>query len=199
MSLLHHQPFKGFYVAEELVTTMCFRVPFWILWSIPRSNRIRPSWSVLRCVYIYFLRRYFLLNFRSVLPFLFLTVETDSLDRSGGILNSPNHLAIRGGKNVNGVWIDPAPNAVLGDIRARAEAAGVEYVRIPGYWFTKQNAKLELVAPTSSETASERVVYSLHGTLPSRRFWPLLQVGPLDLTYAQGAGLSDFQRIQVTH
>ncbi|KAF8829157.1 hypothetical protein HHX47_DHR3001169 [Lentinula edodes] len=43
---LRHQPYKALYTAFEFVGTVLVKVPFWLLLSIPRSWRPRPSWSM---------------------------------------------------------------------------------------------------------------------------------------------------------
>jgi len=35
---LHKQPFKGLYLSYQLITTIFFRVPLWILLAIPRQD-----------------------------------------------------------------------------------------------------------------------------------------------------------------
>jgi len=102
MPLLHHQPFKAIYIVAEITIIFFFRVPFWIVISIPKSRRPRPSWSLSRSVLVYALRRYFLLNFWV-----------------GGVLRAPNYLALQKGKDVNGVWVNAAPDSPAIGIRGR--------------------------------------------------------------------------------
>lgn len=87
---------------------------------------------------------------------------TYSIGSTGGVLNSADHRAIRQGKNVNAVWIEPAPELVVGDIRERADQAGVNYVRLPAYWFTKKGSHFN---PQHKPSKNEKVIYSLHGKL----------------------------------
>ncbi|KIJ37772.1 hypothetical protein M422DRAFT_177429 [Sphaerobolus stellatus SS14] len=143
MALLHRNPFKALYILLEILTTVVFRVPYWVIYSIPKSNRPRQSWAVSRCVFVYGLRRFFLMSYVT-----------------GGLLKSPDHRAIGQGKNVHGVWVNAAPDFVKGSIRERAEKVGMEYVKIPGYWFVKKGEAYDY---QYKPTADEKVVYSFHG------------------------------------
>ncbi len=61
---------------------------------------------------------------------------------------------------MNGVWVDPVPSLITGDLKAYAETASVESIRIPGYWTHKQDSSIEVA---SSPQAGEKLIYSLHG------------------------------------
>jgi len=49
---------------------------------------------------------------------------------------------------------------IIGDLKAYAEAASVESIRIPGYWTRKLASGIEVAAPPQ---AGEKVIYHLHG------------------------------------
>jgi hypothetical protein len=51
-------PLKGLYLCFELTTTLCFRLPSWILGNIPRKLRPRQSWSLKKSVLIKALDRF---------------------------------------------------------------------------------------------------------------------------------------------
>jgi acetyl esterase/lipase len=80
--------------------------------------------------------------------------------RVGNIAPKTNYLAIQPGPGVNGVWVDPVPNLVIGDLKAYAETASVESIRIPGYWTQKLASSIGVTAPPQ---AGEKLVYFLHG------------------------------------
>jgi hypothetical protein len=51
-------PLKGLYLTFELITTLFFRLPFWILGNVPRKLRPRQSWSLRKSVFIRALDRF---------------------------------------------------------------------------------------------------------------------------------------------
>ncbi len=61
---------------------------------------------------------------------------------------------------MNGTWVAPVPSLIIGDLKAYAEAASVESIRIPGYWTRKLASGIEVAAPPQ---AGEKVIYHLHG------------------------------------
>ena len=44
----------------------------------------------------------------------------------------PNYKELETGNGVEGVWIDPAPELVYGELKQWANAQGVSSVRLPG-------------------------------------------------------------------
>ncbi len=80
--------------------------------------------------------------------------------RIGNVAPRTNHLAIQPGPGVNGVWVDPVPGLVIGDLQAYAQTASVEAIRIPGYWTHKLASSIEVAAPPQ---AGEKLIYFLHG------------------------------------
>lgn len=61
---------------------------------------------------------------------------------------------------MNAAWVDPTPRLVVGDIKTLAEAAAVQYIHIPGYWYYRPGETMPVGAPP---TPGEKVVYALHG------------------------------------
>ncbi|KAK7051571.1 hypothetical protein VNI00_004550 [Paramarasmius palmivorus] len=144
MSLLHYHPVKGIYLAGELLVYLLLRLPYWTLASLRPSWRPRPTWSIKYCLCVYALRKFYWIHLRV-----------------NGALPSPNHTALQatGRRGMNGVWIAPAlPNMIVGQIRSAAEKAGIEGVRIPGYWYTK-----DAVEMGEKENEGDTVVFYLHG------------------------------------
>jgi len=82
--------------------------------------------------------------------------------KSGGFrfIPMPTHLAIVEGLNVKGLWIPPIPHLIVGDVRKWADQAGVDSIRIPGYWMEQEGSNREV---GDAPRAGEKVIYHLHG------------------------------------
>ncbi|GLB37506.1 putative steryl acetyl hydrolase [Lyophyllum shimeji] len=137
------QPLKAAYLTYQVLTTLLLRIPLWVLLAIPRPLRPRASWSVKRTVFVNFVRH-------------FLNISA----RSGPVIILPNHLAITPGENVNGVWLDPAPQLVTGKLQTWMHATSVTPSRIPGYWIHRKGSTIEVAA---APKPGEKVLYNLHG------------------------------------
>jgi acetyl esterase/lipase len=61
---------------------------------------------------------------------------------------------------VKGVWVEPVPELVLGDLKTWAEISNVEPIRIPGYWIDQKGCDIE---PGSEAAPGEKVFYHFHG------------------------------------
>ncbi|KAF8219895.1 endoplasmic reticulum protein [Tricholoma matsutake] len=140
---LRFQPFKGFYLIYQLLATLFIYVPFWILLAVPRSRRPRPSWDLRRVLYMKLIRRF-----------------SHVVAKTGPLSITPNHLAITGGVDVKGVWVEAVPHLVTGVLKACMTATSVTPVRIPGYWMHKQGSTIKVEA---SPAPGEKVVYHMHG------------------------------------
>ncbi|KAG5639419.1 hypothetical protein H0H81_002951 [Sphagnurus paluster] len=79
---------------------------------------------------------------------------------TGPLTILPNHLAITPGPDVNGVWVDPTPQLVIGQLKTWTAATSIAPARIPGYWMHKKGSALEV---GSAPTLGEKVLYHLHG------------------------------------
>ena len=88
--------------------------------------------------------------------------------RVGGVLKAPNHLALRKGKGVNGVWVDPAPELVHGHILEQCTELAVEFMKLPGYWYTKKGKTFDAKYKPSR---TDKVVYTLHGASAFERHY----------------------------
>ncbi|KAJ8077342.1 hypothetical protein PM082_001772 [Marasmius tenuissimus] len=163
-----HQPVKAIYLTYQLITTLFFRFPFWIITSIPRSLRPRKSWDLRRTVVVKFTRH--MINLTS---------------KTGPLVKTPNHLAITPIKEVGhvpGLWISPAsPKYITGSLELWARVAEVSAIRIPGYWLHKKGSTIETGA---SPMPGEKVVLALHGGAYIR-----LSAHPSDVTAGIARGL----------
>ncbi|KAG6832613.1 hypothetical protein H0H92_014449 [Tricholoma furcatifolium] len=137
-----NQPFKGIFLTYQFFATL-FRVPLWVLLAVPKSWRPRESWSIKRVVMVKFLRFFFGLS-TSV----------------GPVIKLPDHKALTLGRNVKGLWVDPAPELITGKLETWMKASGVTPVRIPGYWQHKKGSNINMGA---SPSPGEKVLYHLHG------------------------------------
>lgn len=76
------------------------------------------------------------------------------------MIASPNHLSLITGVNVRGVWIEPVPKFITGELKLWAAVSSVTSVRIPGYWIHKKGSSMPIDA---APVPGEKVVYALHG------------------------------------
>jgi len=140
---LRHQPAKGLYLIYQLISTLLVRIPLWVILAIPRSLRPRDSWNLKRVIQVKLLRHMLLLT-----------------SKTGPLTSMPDYLAITPGVNVNGIWVDPVPELIAGELKSWTLAASVSSVRIPGYWMHRKGSTIDIGAPPIPE---EKVVYFLHG------------------------------------
>ena len=80
--------------------------------------------------------------------------------RVGPLLKTPDHLAIVPGAGAKGVWVEPVPELVTGDVKLWAEIASVKPSRIPGYWYHKKGSD---IAGGARPMPGEKVIYRFHG------------------------------------
>ncbi|KIP06420.1 hypothetical protein PHLGIDRAFT_72685 [Phlebiopsis gigantea 11061_1 CR5-6] len=123
----------------ETFTVIFVRLPLVLLYSVPRRNRPRPTWTIRRVLWLHVLKNGY-------------------LHRLAG--KNPDHTAITGGPGVKGVWVAPTPHLIQGEVKEWAELAGVESVSIPGYWMDKQGSDIPACAPPAE---GEIVLMHLHG------------------------------------
>jgi acetyl esterase/lipase len=76
------------------------------------------------------------------------------------ILPTYDHLTLATGADIKGVWIEPVPELVTGNLQSWAGIASVKPVRIPGYWSHKKGSTIPVGAPPMP---GEKVVLILHG------------------------------------
>ncbi|KLO06691.1 alpha/beta-hydrolase [Schizopora paradoxa] len=74
-------------------------------------------------------------------------------------LDLPDHRELRLGDGVLGVYVDGIPeDLVVGEINEAAEKAGVQPIRIPGYWMHQGELPMG-----QKPSEGEKVIYFLHG------------------------------------
>ena len=82
------------------------------------------------------------------------------LIRTGYWWKESDYLALEVGTNIKGVWVNPVPHLIIGQVREWAQITGVEPVRIPGYWLEKPGAAIPVGARAQT---GEKVLYALRG------------------------------------
>jgi acetyl esterase/lipase len=84
-----------------------------------------------------------------------------NIRRVGFSTPTPNHHAIATDKGIKGLWVDPVPAAlIIDEINSFALTAGVEPIRIPGYWLDKKGLNIPI---GEAPAPGEKVAYCLHG------------------------------------
>lgn len=82
-------------------------------------------------------------------------------------IEQPIEYCPAGENNTGFVWVAPAPQLVVGELKELADANGVEAVRTGGYWI---GPRLGAVPAGKQACAGEKVVYHVHGE-PRTAFW----------------------------
>jgi acetyl esterase/lipase len=138
------QPLKTTYLAYQALSTLLFRLPYWLVRAIVPSLRPRRSWSIRRTVGINLLRLSFTI-----------------LHKVGPLAKSPDHKELDAKKGILGVWVEPISSSyVIGEVERWAAQAGVQPIKLPGYWIHEKGSSIEMGAPPAP---GEKVVYALHG------------------------------------
>jgi acetyl esterase/lipase len=93
---------------------------------------------------------------------LSLMNQSCQIDLSTGLINlSPDYRALQSTREVPGVWIAPVRGSlVVGNLAHWARRAGIEPIRIPGYWILQEGANIK---HSSRPEHGEKVVLALHG------------------------------------
>jgi acetyl esterase/lipase len=84
----------------------------------------------------------------------------DTPDSVQGLDNHPTYRRVAPAHIDKVIWIDPVPELVVGEVKAWAQAAEVDSVRIPIYVYHRPGADPADGVPLS---AGEKVALSLHG------------------------------------
>ncbi|KAI0940562.1 hypothetical protein AcW1_003725 [Taiwanofungus camphoratus] len=143
---LQRQPFRSLYLAFQAVKTYIIRLPAWYLLFIPRFLRPRPSWSLQKCIAVPQGRLYSMFG--------------PITQRVGFFRSWPTYRAIPDDPKLKSVWIDPVPDLILGDVQEWAGIAGVQPIRVPGYWLDKKGLDTQINEKPAPE---EKVILYLHG------------------------------------
>ncbi|GBE78982.1 alpha/beta-hydrolase [Sparassis crispa] len=137
-----HQPLHSIYLVGNILILLLVRLPLWTLANLIPSWRPRPSWSLGRVLIVS--------GYRAFLDIMYSTtlMGSESLEK-----------AALSAQSLGFVWVEAAPDFVLGEIREIADANSVEACRTGGFWY----------GPTASGEAGrkaspgEKVIYHLHG------------------------------------
>lgn len=77
----------------------------------------------------------------------------------GPIKACPDSDSITKSKIATGIWCEPKPELITGRVKQWAEAAKIEAVRVPGYWYSSPRSD---VAVGVSARPNEKVFYHFH-------------------------------------
>ncbi|KAH8828078.1 endoplasmic reticulum protein [Flagelloscypha sp. PMI_526] len=136
------QPWKALYLTYQVISTVIVRVPVWFLLALPPGLRQRKSWTVQREFMVRLLRH--------------MVGQIEG--QVGKISNAPDHTQLVLGKDVEGIWIPPIPEALVqGEIASLAIAAEVKPIKIPGYWYHSDKKGIE-----SDEFDSQKILLCFH-------------------------------------
>jgi acetyl esterase/lipase len=72
----------------------------------------------------------------------------------------PNFECIVNSKIATGVWCKPIPELIKGRVKKWAQAANVEAIRVPGYWYNSPRSPIPVGARAQP---NEKVFYHFHG------------------------------------
>lgn len=109
--------------------------------------RPRPSWSAYKTLALSYVR--------------YWSVVGPVVERAGQITKVPDHRAIPDAPGVKGVWLEPTPQLLVGDVARWAEQADVRPTRIPGYWYAKDGSDTPIGAPPDE---GEKVFLYFHAS-----------------------------------
>ncbi|KAI0081516.1 alpha/beta-hydrolase [Panus rudis PR-1116 ss-1] len=143
---LKNEPYRSLFITYKIVTLYLFRLPFWSIYYIPKALRPYPTWTWRRCI-----------QFRK-LKVVFDFGEVSK--RAGPVIAKPDYRAILAGLAVKGLWLEPVSDLVVGDVKSWADTAGVESIRIPGYWYDREGSDTPI---GEKPKPGEKVVYFIHG------------------------------------
>ncbi len=141
-----NQPLKTAYTAGGVVYVLA-ALPVWLVLDAMPAARPRKSWPMKRAI----LARVF----RTVIDMMFQTS-----------LPAPTPLSTyeQKGSSLGFVWVEAAPELVVGEVAEIAEKNGVKPERTGGFWYGPRDANGGVGQRASP---GERVVYHLHGTYPT--------------------------------
>lgn len=160
-----NQPYKSLYLVYSALFILLWWLPYWTLISIIPSWRPRPTWGILRTIYINALRK-----FIEVLWAVGHGIA-ESLPSSEGL-----------------VKIEALPRGLLvGELKELAERNEVGNEVTSGYWYQRKDRVGKI---DESANPDEKIVYHIHGkhssSLPT--IWLVLSALILqvaDLSYVQ--------------
>lgn len=147
---LRRQPTKAVYLTYVAVSTLLFRVPFWAITSLVPAYRPRPRWTIGRTLLIRLLQ--------TLIPAVFKTA-TFHLMRV-----DPKTFAKQ--EDAAGVvWVDAAPELVVGEIKEYAELNDVAVEQVPTYWFGDRDPVTHRAGQKAGP--GEKVILAFHRKLLS--------------------------------
>ena len=144
-TILRHQPFKAIYLSYVYSSLLFLKLPVYsVLYLVPYF-RPRASWTYGRALFVRVFSTVFVASFNTLSLGLFR--------------QDPRKLAKEADK-VGLVWIDAAPELVIGDVKKYAEINKVEPAQMAGYWYGKRDPETGLAGQPAGP--DEKVVLCFH-------------------------------------
>ncbi|GBE82694.1 alpha/beta-hydrolase [Sparassis crispa] len=138
-----NQPARTSYIVYTVSTMLLVRLPYWTFTNLLPSWRPCPAWSLCQTLVIKV--------GRVIVDMLYATrpPAVESLEKIA-----------RDAKKRGFVWVEPAPEPLVGDLREMAEVNGVKAARTGGFWYGARDADGNVGQKAAS---GEKVVYHMHG------------------------------------
>ncbi|KAI0731328.1 alpha/beta-hydrolase [Earliella scabrosa] len=139
------QPFTALFCVYLFLSLLFVKIPYWtIRYALPSWRPVR--WSLGRMVLVKIYRTMIDASFQTTFgPFCVDPVEVEK----------------RGKAEEDGlVWVEPAPELIVGEVAECAKINGVQAERRAGYWFGKRGPDGKAGQRAGPD---EKVIYSCHG------------------------------------
>lgn len=146
---LRHQPLKAVYLAYVAATLVFVRLPCWFVLALVPLLRPRASWTIGSTLLVKTLQ--------VVVPAVFSTASFDSV-------RVDPHTFMRAEDAAGLVWIDAAPELVVGDVKKFAKLNKVDAVHVPAYWFGERDTVTGLADQRA--LPDEKVILNFHCESP---------------------------------
>ncbi|KAK7053370.1 hypothetical protein VNI00_003996 [Paramarasmius palmivorus] len=160
------QPAKTLYLTLQVLFTLFIRIPIWMMVAIPRQvelfARFMTSDNVLPLFRIWrptpsrsYVRTLLIQTIRQVVKIM---------NKTGPLTHEPNYRNLEESEDAEGVWVDPTPELITGDLKLWALVAAVQPARIPGYiYHRKSRGSKDIEAAPYSITSPGKIILSFHG------------------------------------
>lgn len=143
--LWSRQPYKFFYLSYVISTYLLFRLPFWFLTSLVPALRPRATWTIRRTLLIK--------SLQVIVPVVFDTAAFKAV-------RADPHAFAKNEDEVGMVWIDAAPELVVGEIKKYAKINKVSAAQVPAFWFGDRDTVTNLAGQRA--LPDEKVILNFH-------------------------------------
>lgn len=143
--IFRHQPLKAIYLAYIAASLLFVRIPIWSILSVVPWLRPRSSWTYRRTLLVK--------SLQVIVPAIFNTASFSALRISPDVFMKDEDAA-------GLVWIDAAPELVVGEIKEFAKINKVSAVQVPAYWYGSRDTVTD--RPGQRALPDEKVILNLH-------------------------------------